>query len=147
MVKNKRRVEVATGTTGVGTNFIDMEFTKGQAVNIHGLRVEAWWEPQDQEANANGIWALWVLPGGVIQNGDLPSTHGNFGNEDFAPYLWGIGTWQATNQTPGHMMFAPSSTRNMQEGGRLVFEFLVNGISAGVLRHNDVITCFTTPIT
>ena len=146
LVKNKRRIEVATGTSGVGVNFIDMNFDKGQAVNIHGLRVESVMEPENADANANGIWALWVLPGGVIQNGDLPTNFGSFGDEDFAPYLWGIGVWQASNQTPDRILFAPSSTRNMQAGGRIVFELHVSGISAGLLRYNEAITCFTTAI-
>jgi len=104
-------------------------------------------EPQDADANANGIWAVWVLPGGVIQNADLPQTYGNFGNEDWAPYLWGIGVWIASNQTPAMINFAPASTRNMQAGGRVVFQLLINGVSAGQVRHNEVLTCFTTPIT
>ncbi len=138
---------MATGTSGVGTNFIDIAFDKGQAVNIHGFRVESALEPEIGDANANGIWAVWVLPGGVIQNADLPVNYGGFGNEDFAPYLWGLGPWAATNQTAAHILFEPKSTRNMQAGGRIVFEFLVNGISAGNIRHNETITCFTTPIT
>jgi len=123
-----------------------MEFDKGQAVNIHGWRSETALEPQDADANANGLWAVWVLPGGVIQNADLPQTFGAFGNEDFAPYLWGFGPWIASNQTPAVFSFAPKSTRNMQAGGRVVLQILINGISAGVARHNNTLTCFTTPI-
>jgi len=147
LVKNKRRIEVATGTSGLANNYIDIAFDKGQAVNIHGFRVESALEPENADANANGIWAVWVLPGGVIQNADLPLNYGSFGNEDFAPYLWGMGSWIASNQTPFHIKFEPKSTRNMQAGGRVVFHLLVSGISAGLIRHNEVITCFTTPIT
>jgi len=147
LVKNKRRVEVATGTSGAGaTNFIDMDFEKGQTVNIHGLRVEVILEPEDADANSTGIWAVWVLPGGVITNSDLPAAFGDFGNEDFAPYLWGIGVYAATNQTPGKINFEPKSTRNMQSGGRIVLELVTAGVSAGQVRHREVITCFTTPI-
>ena len=146
MGKNKRRVEVATGTASISDNFIDMDFDKGQVVNVHGFRVEAMIEPQDADANANGIWAVWVLPGGVITNGDLPNTLGAFGDEKFAPYLWGIGVWGGTNQTPAMINFAPKSTRNVQAGGRIVFQLRVNGLSAGLVRHNDVITCFTTAV-
>ena len=146
MVKNKRRIEVATGTSGVANLFVDIDFDKGQAVNIHGLRVEFITEPEDADANANGSWALWVLPGGVITNSDLPTSFGEFGNEDFAPYLWGMGVWASANQTPSHTLFAPSSTRNMQSGGRLVLEIGVNGVSGGLVRQRTIITCFTTPI-
>jgi len=144
LVKNKRRVEVATGQTGVGISFIDIEFEKGQTVNLHGFRAEFITEPEDATANANGTWAVWVLPGGVIQNTDLPTTFGEFGNEDFAPYLWGIGVWASANETPSLTTFAPKSTRNIQSGGRVVLQIFVNGISGGLLRQRTVLTGFTT---
>jgi len=137
---------VATNNPGVSVSFIDMDFIEGQAVNIHGLRCETSLEPENADANANGMWAVWLLPGGVIQNSDLPATFGAFGNEDFAPYLWGMGPWIASNQTPTNIIFAPKSTRNIQNGGRVVFEILINGVSAGLVRHNTMITCFTTPL-
>ena len=123
-----------------------MEFEKGQTVNLHGFRMEWILEPEDADANANGTWAVWVLPGGVIQNTDLPSTFGEFGNEDFAPYLWGIGVWACSNQTPTTINFAPASTRNIQTGGRVVLQLFVNGLSAGLIRHRGVLTGFTTPV-
>jgi len=140
-------MEVATGNPGISDSFIDMDFLQGQAVNIHGLRCESALEPQDADANATGIWAVWVLPGGVVQNSDLPSSFGEFGDEKFAPYLWGMGPWSASNQTPAHIEFSPASTRNMQEGGRIVFHIQISGLTAGLVRHRTTITCFTTPIT
>jgi len=139
-------MEVATNNPGISNNFVDMNFDKGQAVNIHGFRMENIFEPEDADANANGMWAVWVLPGGVIQNTDLPSSFGEYGDEDFAPYLWGMGTWAASNQTPVHIVFEPKSTRNMQAGGRVVTELSISGLSAGLCRHRTMMTCFTTPI-
>ena len=66
MAKSKRRIEVATGTSGIGNNFIDIAFEKGQTVNVHGFRLESMIEPQDADANANGIWGVYVLPGGLV---------------------------------------------------------------------------------
>ncbi len=146
MAKSKRRTEVATGTTGIGNNFIDIAFDKGQVVNVHGFRMEMILEPQDADANANGILGIYVLPGGVIQNGDLPQTFGDFGNEDVAPYLWGIMPWAASNQNPSTLKFAPKTTRNIQAGGRIVIDLRVDGISAGLVRQRTVITCFTIPV-
>jgi len=139
-------MEVATSNPTISNNFIDIDFDKGQAVNIHGFRMEFIAEPEDADANANGMWAVWVLPGGVIQNTDLPSSFGEYGNEEFAPYLWGMGPWAASNQTPAHIEFAPKSTRNMQAGGRVVLELSISGLSAGLCRIRESITCFTTPI-
>ena len=147
MVKNKRRIETASGASGVGaTNFIDMNFDKGQAVNIHGFRAEFIVEPEDQDANCNGNWAVYVLPGGLVQNSDLPATGGAMGDEDTGPYLWGIGVFAATNQTPMKITFAPKSSRNMQAGGRVVLEIIMTGVSAGLVRQRTVMTCFTTAI-
>ena len=123
-----------------------MDFEKGQTVNVHGFRASWVLEPEVENANATGLWAVWVLPGGVIQNSDLPQTFGDFGNEDFAPYFWGMGSWVATNQTGGMIEFALKSTRNIQSGGRIVFEILVGGLTSGAIRHRGVLTCFTTPV-
>ncbi len=146
MAKNKRRTEVGTGTPGISSNFIDMDFEQGQIVNVHGLRVENIIEPQDADANANGIIAVYVLPGSVVQNSDLPQTLGDFGNEKYAPYLWGIGVWAASNQTPSKWTFEPKTSRNIQEGGRIVVNLRINGISAGLVRQTTLITCFTTQV-
>jgi len=143
MAKDKRRVEVATGASGLGNNFVDIAFDKGQSFNIHGFRYLLAIEPEDADANANGIVAVYVLPGGVIQNADLPISFGTFGDEENAPYLWGIMPWAASNQAPFHWEFAPKTSRNMQAGGRIVANLRINGLSAGLIRHNQVITCFT----
>jgi len=144
MSKQKRRIEVATGNPGISNNFIDIEFDHSTEVNVHGFRMESAIEPEDADANANGIWAVWVLPGAIIQNTDLPTTFGGFGNEDRAPYLWGIGVFACSNQTPAFIHFEPKTSRNIQRGGRIVFQLRINGVSAGLVRHNDSITCYTT---
>ncbi len=147
MVQNKRRIETSTGTPGApSVNFIDVTFENDTVVNVHGYRAEIALEPQDADANANGIVAVFVLPGGVIQNSDLPATIGDFGNEDFSPYLWGISPWVASNQTPFHWLFDPKSTRNMQRGSRIVLEVYIQGLSAGLARLNTTQTMFTSPV-
>jgi len=135
---------VATGTSGIANNFIDIAFDDSTEVNVHSFRMESSVEPENADANCNGIWAVWVLPGGVIQNGDLPQNFGAFGNEDFAPYLWGMGVFTASNQTPATWSFTPKTSRNIQRGGRIVYHLLFAGVSAGLVRHNDCITCYTT---
>jgi len=146
MSKNKRRTESATGTFGVGSSFIDLDFDKGSVVNWHGMTVSIALEPENADANSNGYVAVWVLPGGVIQNTDLPDGVGQVGNQDFAPYLWGVEMFACSNQTPYHWLFRPKTSRNIQEGGRVVVQIRNNGISAGVLRQNTIITGFETQI-
>jgi len=146
MVQNKRRIEVSTGTPGISVSFISLEFDNDTVVNLHGYRAAVAIEPQDADANANGIIGVYVIPGGVIQNSDLPATYGAFGNEDYSPYLWGIIPWTASNQTPFHWEFHPKSTRNMQRGSRIVLDVLIAGISAGVCRLNTSQTGFTSQV-
>ena len=144
MARQKRRIEVATGNPGVSNNFIDIAFDNSTEVNVHGFRCEIAIEPEDAGANANGMIAIWVLPGGVIQNTDLPLSYGAMGDEDFAPYLWGMSPWIASNETPTNFKFEPKTSRNVQRGGRIVVHLLIAGVSGGLVRHNTMITCFTT---
>jgi len=147
MVQNKRRTETSTGTPGASSvSFIDVDFVDDTVVNVHGYIAMVSIEPENADANANGFMAVYVLPGGVIQNSDLPASAGAFGNEDFAPYLWGIVPWTASNQTPYNWKFDPKSTRNIQRGGRIVLDIFIQGISAGLARVNTVQTMFTSQV-
>jgi len=140
-------MEVTTSTPGISHNYIDMDFIDDTVVNVHGLIAQVAIEPQDGGANANGMIAVWVLPGGVIQNADLPATYGQFGNEDFAPYLWALIPWVASNEAPFIMPpFAPGSSRNMQRGSRIVLHVFIQGISGGLVRMNTSITAFTSVV-
>ncbi len=147
MAKSRRRIEVSTSTPGISNNFIDLQFLNDAMVNLHGYRMEFMIEPQDADANANGIWAVWVLPGEVIQNADLPVGFGDFGDEDRHPYLWGLGVFGATNQTPSHTSFAPGTTRNMARNSRVVLQIFIQGVSAGIVRLNTIQTGFVSTVT
>ena len=147
MAKNKRRLEVSTSTPGPGSNnFIDMEFLNDAMVNLHGYIAQVALEPQDADANANGIWAVWVLPNKTIQNTDLPTTYGEFGNEDRSAYMWGYGPFIASNQTPTIVEFMPKGTRNMARDSRVVLQIFVQGISAGLIRLNTTQSGFVTQV-
>ena len=145
MAKQKRRLEVATGQSGVSNNFIDMTFINDASVNLHGLRVGVAIEPENADANANGMICVWDLPNDLIQNTDLPLNFGAFGDEDHSQYIWGWIPWVASNQTPFHWEFAPNTTRNKARDSRIVVQILIAGISAGLARHNTSITGFVTP--
>ena len=103
-------------------------------------------EPIVGDANANGFIAVWVLPGGVIQNADLPTTYAALGDEDHAPYLWGLKPWQASNQTPwcGELVF--KSSRNLQSGARIVLQVNVAGLTTGSIQINTIQTMFTSNV-
>ena len=146
MVQQKRRLEVSTSNPGVSNNYIDVDFDTDTVVNVHGYRAMVAIEPENADANANGIVGVWVLPGGVIQNADLPTSFGQWGDEAHAPYLWGYFPFVASNQTPFHGEFCPKSSRNIQKGGRIVLHVLLAGVSAGLVRLNTTQTMFTSNV-
>jgi len=145
MSKQKRRIEVATGTSGVANNYIDIDFEHSTEINVHNFRMMSSVEPEIGDANCNGIWAVWVLPSGLVQNADLPTSFGAFGDDSkYGAYLWGMGVFTASNQTPATWEFAPKTSRNIQRDGRIVYHLLFAGVSSGLVRHNTCITCYTT---
>jgi len=146
MAKNRRRLEVTSSAPGVSNNFIDLEFVNDAMVNLHGYIAQFAAEPQDADANCNGIWAVWVLPGKTIQNSDLPTTFGEFGNEDRAQYMWGYGPFMASNQTPAVIEFMPKGTRNMARDSRVVLQIFIQGVSAGLVRLNTTQSGFVTSV-
>ena len=113
------------------------------SVNVHGLRYCFSIEPENQDANANGYWVMYCLPGGHIDTNTLPANFAQLDDEDFLPYVWGVGCWTASNQAPYHYEFTPSTSRTCQAGARLVGSIVKTGISAGAVRINQTLTCFT----
>ncbi len=140
----KRRLEVSTGTSGLGTSSIDMEFLNDSEVNMHAYVASVSIEPQDADANANGIWGVWVLPNATIQNADLPTTYGQWGDEDRSQYLWFMQPFTCSNQTPFSSTIAPKTSRNMARDSRVVLQVRIEGISAGLARINTTQTCYVT---
>ena len=114
------------------------------AVNAHGLRYCGSIEPENGGANCNGFWCLFCLQASVIDvTTDLPKTAAELDNEDFLPYLWGVGCFTASNEAPYHFEFAPSTSRTCQKGARIVGYIVMSGISAGQVRTNSLLTMFT----
>ena len=146
MATNKRRMETSSSNPGISSNFIDVDFLEGTVVNVHGYRASIALEPEADNANSSGFWAVWVLPGGIIQNSDLPTTIGTLGNEDFAPYLWGVGLFAVSNQSPMVVEFNPKTSRNIQRGGRIVLEVGITGLTAGNMSLDTLQTMFTTNV-
>ena len=72
-----------------------IDLDEGPAVNVHGLRFCGSVEPENADANCNGFWICYCLPAGVIQAGDLPSNVATIDDEDFLPYVWGVGCFTA----------------------------------------------------
>ena len=125
------------------TNPVEIILDEGPSVNAHGLRFCFSIEPEVADANANGFWLMLCLPASVLTSADLPDSFADLEDESFLPYVWGVGCWTASNQAPYHYEFAPSTSRTCQKGARLRGYVVKTGISAGAVRINETLTCFT----
>ena len=147
---NAQRRRLATTTNSnttlnaVSADNLQIDLDETNATNMHGLRYCFSIEPEVGEANANGFWAVFCLPSGVIQNSDLPNLIGEMGDDsDWSPYLWGLGCWTASNQAPYHGEFNPGTSRNCQKGARVIAYVIKEGISSGAVRIIQTLTGFT----
>ena len=127
------------------TDQLTLELDESDAVNVHGLRWCFSIEPENADANANGFYIIYCFPAQVIGGADpeLPNSFGDLDNKLFNPYVWGIGCWTASNQAPYHYEFTPRTSRTCQRGARVLAQIVKTGISAGAVRINQTITCFT----
>ena len=116
-----------------------------QAVNVHGYRFCGSIEPENTDANCNGWWIVYCFPAGIlnVNTGGMPTSFASLDDEDFLPYVWGVGCFTASNQAPYHFEFNPRTSRTCQKGARLIGTIVLEGISAGMVRINTVMTCFT----
>ena len=143
MKTQRRRLNAETDAIGLDSRDIVIEMDETDSVNFHGMHYCFSIEPENQDANANGFWIVYCLPAGLIQLSDLPISFASLDNEDFLPYVWGVGCWTASNQAPFHYDFSPSTSRNCQRGARIMGRITVTGVSAGNVRVNQTMTGFT----
>ena len=145
MRSQRRRLEADSGASSITTFAHETIITlsESDAVNVHGLRACGSIEPENADANCNGFWVCYCLPAGVITTDLLPTNFAELDNEDFLPYVWGVGCFTASNQAPYHFEFAPQTSRTCQNGARIVLQIFNTGISAGAVRVNRLLTCFT----
>ncbi len=144
MKSQRRRLDAQSDQEGLnGISEVQLLLDETDAVNVHGVHYCFSIEPENAGANANGYWILYCLPASVIVNADLPASFADLDNEDFLPYVWGVGCWTASNEAPFHYEFSPSTSRNCQKGARIRGHVVVTGVSAGLVRINQTITGFT----
>ena len=138
MVAQSKFLNAVTGAITTGGRVVN-EISLQRAANVHGLMAEVNIESEAMEANSNGSWQLYAFPGDVITANDTLSAWDQWDNENITQYLWGSGLWMASNQTPFHTMFKPSTTRNLPKSGRVMLVVHVEG-TLPVLTNNRVNT-------
>ena len=136
----RKRVHARTDLLAVGGNgILTATIDESNGVNAHNLHMSFTCEPQDADANAAGQWVLWCLPdeASLVPNPTVAALEAEQSNA----FLWAAGLWAASNQTPyvsGDITF--STTRNCQNGARLVFMARVEGVSGGLVRTVQLMT-------
>ena len=118
-----------------------------EAINVHGLVVSMSVESEAMDANSNGYWIVYAFPGDAVLTTAFPTGFSELDDEDVHPYIWGIGCWMASNQTPWVHEFRPKTSRNLMRRGRIVVQLFVNG-TLPILsqnRMNSIISVFASP--
>jgi len=141
----RRRVHALTSTGAVATNMqLIGTIDESNGVNVHGVRVSFIIEPENADANANGHYALWCMPD-EISAVPVPSS-ALLELEGSNAFLWAVGTFAASNQTPTTINLDLGTSRNCQQGARIVLVVNREGVSAGNVRIRAVMTFFTTSL-
>ncbi len=139
----RRRVHAVTSNLGVAVSHTLLAtIDESNGVNAHGMRISFICEPENASANAWGTWALYCLPDEAsalpVQNIAVLET------EISNAFMWAVGTWAASNETP---YCSPAidlgTSRNCQNGARLVLIINPEGVSAGLVRISSVMSYFT----
>jgi len=138
----RRRVHALTVNPGAGGVMVlvgTIDETNG--VNAHGLRASFIVEPENADANANGNWVLYCIPD---EASAVPaSSTGSLELEASNAFIWALGTFAASNQTPYCKDIEIKTSRNCQNGARLALVVNLDGVSAGNARIRGLLTYFT----
>ncbi len=129
---------LAAGAPVTTTNLV-ATIDESNGVNVYNIHIEFGCEPDSTDANGHGTWVLWCLPD---EASNIPSsTISALEAEQSNAFLWAAGLWFASNQTPFNSYDIPiRTTRNCQNGARLVLSVVVEGLTAGSTRVTKKIT-------
>ena len=128
----RKRVHTAAGSPAAGgASILVANVDESNGVNIHNIHLQVNVEPEVQDANGQGQWVLWCLPDKT--SGAPSTTLGALEAEGSNAFYVAGGLWSASNQTPycsGDITF--KTTRNCQNGARLVLTTHVEGLTSGL---------------
>ena len=139
----RARVHSLSSLIGVGsTHQLIYTVDESNGVNVHGVRFGFIAEPENADANANGVWTLWCMPD-EISAVPIPSVP-LMELEGSNAFIWAMGVWASSNQTPFNLPeTALGTSRNCQQGARIVLAVHASGISAGNVRVVSYLRNFT----
>jgi len=115
---------------------------ESNGINAHNVHINFICEPETAGANAHGAWVLWCLPDELSTQPS--SAIVNLELEGANQFLWACGLWAASNETPfvlGDTTFG--TIRNCANGARLILAIQMDGVSAGAVRVDTMLTANT----
>ena len=102
--------------------------TPREQINFHNIWASFSTEPENSTANAQGIWALMVIP----ENGTIPTLDiATLNNETNNVYIIACGAWGSSNETPETITVHPETSRTLNPGDALVLEVFPSGVTDG----------------
>ena len=137
----RRRVHTGTDQIAVSQFTIVATIDESNGVNAHGFRASFIVEPEVADANANGNWVLYCLPDET--SAQPGSTTAVLELEGSNAFIWALGTWAASNQTPYCKDIEIGTSRNCQQGARLLLVVQQEGITSGQSRVRSLMTFHT----
>ena len=141
MQRRRVHTNTAAGGSSFSLNTIGT-ITETNGVNAHGLRASFVCEPENVDANATGNWVLYCIPDEAFAVPVSSTTVLEL--EASNAFIWALGTWAASNQTPYCKDIEIGTSRNCQNGARIVLVVDVEGVSAGNVSVRTTLTYFTT---
>ncbi len=133
-------VTVAGGTST--TTVIEAPLTPREEINYHNIHGSFIVEPVVQDANASGVWCLYVIPegGSAIQWSEV-TVQSELNNR----FIIAIGVWAATNQTPFISPdINPKTSRTLNAGDKLALGVSIENVTTGNSLMNVILAAHTT---
>ncbi len=112
-----------------GVFTIEAVIDESNGVNFHGLRCSVSVLNTGSEPSAShGTWVVFCLPD---ETSDIPNVDtSGLEAEGSNAFIWGVGTWGCSVGTPCQIEFNPATSRNCQNGARVVFR-MRNNVTTG----------------
>ncbi len=138
-IQEKTTSEALNGQT---ETTLDVPSTPREMINFHNIWVGVAVNPASADANASGVWVLYVRRAG---DAAFQWTSANLNGEVKNVTVIACGLWKASNQTPFNMPpLQIGTSRNLNPGDDLHLGINVHSISTGTAEVSGMLCAHTT---
>ena len=129
--ETKNIVVARAGTqTGTGSVSVQMNVPDDIQQNFHNIWMSICVTPNDQDANCDGTWVLYLEPDSTVAVFDPTIANLNLENINFK--IIACGCFHASNQAPWNMSQSLGKTsRNVRQNGRLILVTQMEALTVG----------------